>query len=79
MDQFLQSLRHRRAVIDRRITEEQTRPMPDSLRLQALKKLKLRFRDQIDLIERLHRRGGLQPFAAGDDRAPAPGMARLRG
>jgi hypothetical protein len=27
------------------------------LRLQALKKLKLQFRDQIDYIERLNRRG----------------------
>lgn len=78
MDQFLQSLRHRRAVIERRIMEEQTRPMPDSLRLQSLK-LKLRFRDQIDFIERLDRRGGLQSITATNDRDLAPNITRLRG
>lgn len=79
MDQFLQSLRHRRAVIERRIMEEQTRPMPDSLRLQSLKKLKLRFRDQIDFIERLDRRGGLQSITATNNRDLAPSITRLRG
>ncbi len=57
MDQFLKSLRHRRAAIEERIREELARPAPDSLRLQALKRLKLQFRDQIDYVERMNRRG----------------------
>jgi hypothetical protein len=57
MDQILKSLRFRGAAIEERIRDELARPAPDSLRLQALKKLKLQFRDQIDYIERLNRRG----------------------
>ena len=37
--------------------EEQARPAPDHLRLSALKKLRLRFREQIELVERTDRRG----------------------
>ena len=51
MDQFIKSLRHRRATVQARIEEEQDRPAPDQLRLSALKRLKLRFRDQIEFIE----------------------------
>ena len=57
MDQFLKSLRHRRASVQARIEEEQARPAPDHLRLSALKKLRLRFRDQIEFIERMNRHG----------------------
>ncbi|MCY1745075.1 MULTISPECIES: YdcH family protein [Ensifer] len=55
MDQFLKSLRGRKANVQARIDEEQSRPAPDALRLNALKKLKLRFREQIDFIERQNR------------------------
>ncbi|MDI7864951.1 DUF465 domain-containing protein [Rhizobiaceae bacterium n13] len=57
MDQFIKSLRHRRAIIQARIEDEQARPAPDQLRLSALKRLKLRFREQIEFIERMNRRG----------------------
>lgn len=57
MDQFIKSLRHRRATVQARIMDEQARPAPDQLRLSALKRLRLRFRDQIEFIERLNRRG----------------------
>ena len=57
MDQFIRSLRHRRASVQARIEDEQGRPAPGQLHLSALKRLKLRFRDQIEFIERLNRRG----------------------
>jgi hypothetical protein len=57
MDQFLRSLRTRRASVQARIDEEQARPAPDHLRLSALKKLRLRFREQIEFVERTNRRG----------------------
>lgn len=62
MDQFLKSLRERRSRIQARIEEEQARPAPDHLRLTALKKLKLRFREQIDFIERMNRHGRSAPI-----------------
>jgi len=57
MDQFLNSLRQRRASVQARIEEEQARPAPDTLRLTALKRLRLRFRDRIDFIERMNPNG----------------------
>ncbi|SCZ14238.1 DUF465 domain-containing protein [Microvirga guangxiensis] len=61
MDQFLKSLRHR-AGIQARIDEEQTRPAPDYLRLTGLKKLRLKFREQIEFIERMNRNGEVVPI-----------------
>lgn len=55
MDQFLKALRHRKAHVQSKIDDEQARPAPDGLRLTALKKLKLQFREQIELIERQNR------------------------
>jgi hypothetical protein len=62
MDQFIKSLRNRRAAVQARIEDEQARPMPDQLRLSALKRLTLRFRDQIEFIERMNRRGEATPI-----------------
>ncbi|SDA92780.1 YdcH family protein [Mesorhizobium qingshengii] len=62
MDQFIKSLRHRRATVQARIEDEQARPAPDQLRLSALKRLKLRFRDQIEFIERINRSGDTIPI-----------------
>ena len=62
MDQFIKSLRHRRAAVQARIEDEQGRPAPDQLRLNALKRLKLRFRDQIEIIERMNRRDEATPI-----------------
>lgn len=55
MNPFLQSLRNRRAEIAARIECEQSRPAPDSLKLHGLKKLKLKFREQIEYLERRDR------------------------
>jgi hypothetical protein len=62
MEQFLKSLHHRRSTIQTRIEDEQARPVPDHLRLSALKRLRLRFRDQIEFIERMNRRGETIPI-----------------
>jgi hypothetical protein len=57
MDQFIKSLRHRKAILQARIEDEQARPAPDQLRVSALKRLKLRFREQIEFLERMNRHG----------------------
>jgi hypothetical protein len=57
MDQFLKPLHLRRASVQTRIEEEQARPALDHLRLSAPKRLRLRFRDQIEFIERKNRYG----------------------
>lgn len=62
MDQLLKSLQHRRAAVQDRIEDEQARPRPDHLKLSALKKLRLRFRDQVEFIERMNRRGDIVPI-----------------
>jgi len=46
----MRALRNRRAELENRISDEMSRPAPDGLRLQTLKRLKLRARDQINLI-----------------------------
>ncbi|HEV7306101.1 hypothetical protein [Ensifer sp.] len=55
MDQFLKSLRNRKAIVDARIDAEQARPEPDRFRLHALKKLRLQFLEQIAFVERTNR------------------------
>jgi len=75
MDQFLKSLSHRRAAIQHSIEDEQARPAPVQLRLCALKKLRLRFRDQIDFIERMNRRGETMPIPVVRRRSFRPALA----
>ncbi len=55
MDQFLKSLRSRKAIIETRIAEEQARATPDRFRLWTLKKLRLQFLEQIAFVERTNR------------------------
>jgi hypothetical protein len=57
MDQFIKSLRARRAKVQASIDDEQARPVPDAIRLSALKKLRLRFKEQIETLERMNRQG----------------------
>lgn len=78
MDQFLKSLRTRRAVIQDRIDAEQARPVPDSLKLQALKKLRFGFKEQIEFIERLNRSGDLKMIPVVRRRALAPAVLSSR-
>ena len=72
MDPFIKSLRHRRATVQARIEDEQARPVPDQLRLSALKRLKLRFCDQIEFIERMNRRGETIPIPVVRRRSHRP-------
>jgi hypothetical protein len=62
MDQLIKSLRYRKDTVQDRIEDEQARPAPDQLRLSALKRLRLQFRDQIEFIERMNRRGEATPI-----------------
>lgn len=52
MDQFMKSLKTRHGLIEEAICAEQTRPDPDRNRVLALKKMKLRLRDQIEYLRR---------------------------
>lgn len=72
MDPFIKSLRRRRATVQARIEDEQARPVPDQLRLSALKRLKLRFRDQIEVIERMNRHGETTPIPVVSRRSHRP-------
>ncbi|MCB1425096.1 MAG: DUF465 domain-containing protein [Zhengella sp.] len=47
----LNALWSRHSILEAKIQQEQTRPMPDSLRIQALKKLRLRIRERIEGVE----------------------------
>jgi len=52
VDQFMKSLTTRHSLIEEEISSEQTRPEPDRTRVLALKKMKLRLRDQIEYLRR---------------------------
>lgn len=56
MDQFLKALTTRHRLIEDEIVEEERRPAPDRMRVLALKKLKLRMREQIEILHREGRR-----------------------
>ena len=55
MHNHLKSLYARHGILEARIHGEQCRPAPDSLRVRALKKMKLKLRDQIETMERRFR------------------------
>ncbi|WP_112810992.1 hypothetical protein [Ensifer sp.] len=55
MDQFLKSLRNRKAIVEARIDEERARPAPDRFRLHTLRQLSMQFRTQIEFVERTNR------------------------
>lgn len=46
----LQDLRNRRTEIDNRIVDEMATPSPSDVRIHALKRLKIRAKDQISMI-----------------------------
>lgn len=57
MDTIIKALRCRKDAVQARIDDENARPAPDQLRLSELKRMKLRFREQIEFMERMDRRG----------------------
>jgi hypothetical protein len=79
MDQFLKSLRRRPAGVQARIDEEQARPAPDHLKLRSLKTLRLRFRDQIEFIERMNRHGQTVTVPVVRRRSFRPVLGGIRG
>lgn len=60
----LKAMRGRHKALDLRIRDEMKRPKPDGLRVQTLKRLRLRTKDQISLIARSLGKGPDQPEAA---------------
>lgn len=66
MIERLHAMRGRHKVLDLRIRDELSRPQPDGLRVQTLKRLRLKAKDQIAMISRtLHSPGGPdRPHAA---------------
>ena len=52
MQNRLKALYARLGIVEAKIHGEQSRPQPDSLRVRALKKMKLKLRDQIQIMER---------------------------
>lgn len=49
----LQSLRRKHLKLEAEISHEATRPVPDGVRLRALKRIKLQTMDQIERIRRM--------------------------
>jgi hypothetical protein len=48
----LKSLVRKRATLNQRIRDELSRPAPDTIRLRALKRLRVRLKDQVNMIVR---------------------------
>lgn len=57
----LNALRARHGILQTRIDQEERRPMPDSIRLTGLKKIRLRLREEISALERIIKRSGSRP------------------
>jgi len=57
MNQRLNSLKAQKGRIDQEIDSEMSRPYPDGLRLQRLKRQRLRLKDMMFRIGRLMARG----------------------
>jgi len=61
----LEKLVRRKLHLEERITDELKRPVPDTLRLQAMKRLRLRAKDEITVLySRLRHGSPDRPFAA---------------
>jgi hypothetical protein len=52
MKALLKSLISRHEILEARISAEQRKPLPDDLRIRAMKKLKLKLKEQIAFLER---------------------------
>lgn len=68
LDQLMKALTARHRILQDEIAAEEKRPSPDRMRVLALKKLKLRMREQIEI---LHREGQRAVTIVRRRRAPA--------
>lgn len=73
MNPLLKALKARHSVIDNKIDHEQRAVRPDDLRIMALKKIRLRIREQIEFLERAGRLG--KPLVVVRRRRLAPGLS----
>lgn len=58
MQEHLSALHIRHSILESKIQREERRPRPDSLRLTALKKIKLSIKERIERVERRLMRPG---------------------
>lgn len=54
----INALRTRHSELNRRIRDEMSRPVPDGLRVQTLKRMRLKAKDQITMVMRQVRHMG---------------------
>jgi len=54
MTAHVESLKSKHADLDAKIADEERRPHPDEAAIHALKKLKLRIKDELAGIEKVH-------------------------
>lgn len=52
LEKHLLALKEKHAELDTKLSEEETRPLPDSLKIQEYKKQKLIIKQQIEEIEK---------------------------
>ena len=64
MIQRLVALRAKHGILEAKIKREELRPRPDTLRLMALKRFRLRLRDKIYKLEQALERTHPKPSAA---------------
>ncbi|MEQ8444187.1 MAG: DUF465 domain-containing protein [Alphaproteobacteria bacterium] len=51
IEQRIESLRYKHALLDKKLTDETSRPMPDESLLLSLKKQKLQIKDEIQTLQ----------------------------
>jgi len=54
MTAHVDSLKSKHADLDAKIADEERRPHPDEATIHALKKLKLRIKDELAALEKIH-------------------------
>jgi len=54
MTAHVDSLKSKHADLDLKIADEERRPHPDEATIHALKKLKLRIKDELAVLEKTH-------------------------
>lgn len=52
--QEIEQLEQRHHLLEEKIHDESTRPSPDDLKISAMKKEKLRIKDQIQQLQSMH-------------------------
>lgn len=70
MEQHLEMLKRRHSEVDNAVQQELKRPLPDTLAMRTLKKMRLRLKDEIARLKR-HMREDLR---VGNHRSQSSGL-----